>query len=100
MTSKEALKYMYNWIYCCPFGTTYEDDIKLDEAKKIIIKDLEILEAIKDKAQNNRFYKGCLLRMFVEVKYKPKEAYFQTKQKIKDEKYELIKNWLERDSDK
>ena len=55
---------------------------------------LEVLDAIKSKAQNNRFYKGCLLRMFVDIK-RENDGAFSKKVKVKYGEYELIKNWLE-----
>lgn len=71
----------------------FERDV---EKVKEIIKELEILEAIKNKAQNNRFFRGCLLRMFCETKKTPNGM---KKEKIKEENYDKITRWLDEKSD-
>ena len=88
MTSKEAIQVLKNHN-----NRKYELVNKRRYAVSVIEQDLEILEAIKNKAQNNRFFRGCLLRMFVDIEYDGK--YFRTKKKIKDEDYEKIVRWLD-----
>ena len=92
MESKELIKILNQ--------TRRTLDISLTaEQVEELINDLEILEAIKNKAQNNNFFKGCLLRMFVEIEYEKENIrdYFKTKKTIKDEYYEIIKEWLDND---
>lgn len=86
MTSKELLRRID------------ERDYLTEREHREFLKELEnaldMLEAIKNKAQNNRFFRGCLLRMFVEIKRTPDGA-FTKKEKIKDENYEKIMRWLD-----
>ena len=89
----KELEYKIDFNYDGETFRIFEEDV---ETVKEIIKELEILEAIKNKAQNNRFFKGCLLRMFCETKKTPNGM---NKEKIKDKNYDKIMRWLDEKSD-
>lgn len=99
MTSKEALENIKNQalndidsipLFAVDLCKSINQEV--EKAYNIVLKDLEILEAIKNKAQNNRFFRGCLLRMFCETKKTPNGI---KKEKIKDEHFDTIKRWLD-----
>lgn len=58
-----------------------------------IKKSLEVLEMIRTKAKGNRFFKGCLLRMFQEQGRK--ESLLDNPPRSIDENYYKVKQWLE-----
>lgn len=98
MTSKEALKsiclecqkYKGKIQVACPFRSISNE--YCDEYEQIE-KDLEIAEIIKQKAKGNRFFKGCLLRMFQEDG--EKKTYLDNPPRKIEENYYKIKEWLE-----
>ena len=92
MTSKEALDWFKRQEKRQNNGN---GDLWLKMYINAIEKDLEILEIIKQKAKGNRFFKGCLLRMFQEDG--EKKTYLDNPPRKIDKNYYKIKEWLEND---
>lgn len=93
MTSREALRKICNHITKTD-NEGFTETIGLEYADEYgqIEKDLEILEIIKQKAKGNRFFKGCLLRMFQEDG--EKKTYLDNPPRKIEENYYKIKEWL------
>ena len=88
MTSKELFKKWKEWIIIeCPCDRNDVDELNQIE------RDLEIAEIIKQKAKGNRFFKGCLLRMFQEDG--EKKTYLDNPPRKIEKNYYKIKEWLE-----
>lgn len=80
------------------WGWYYDNKPKAGSVREdlaIIEQDLEILEIIKQKAKGNRFFKGCLLRMFQEDG--EKKTYLDNPPRKIEKNYYKIKEWLEND---
>ena len=89
MASKEALNNIQYMLKRTNNLVFYKEEIEAIE------KDLEILEIIKQKAKGNRFFKGCLLRMFQEDG--EKKTYLDNPPRKIEKNYYKIKEWLEND---
>lgn len=87
MTSKEALNNIQYMLKRTGNLIFYKEELETIE------QDLEILEIIKQKAKGNRFFKGCLLRMFQEDG--EKKTYLDNPPRKIDKNYYKIKEWLE-----
>ena len=82
MTNKEALENIM--IIACKLGTgtTYEEDEMLDNCKKIVLKDLEVLEILKG---NAKLYVSNINK---EVKY------IQISITTCDNRFDKVEEWL------
>lgn len=92
MSSKEALDWFKRQEKRQNNGN---GDLWLKMHINAIEQDLEILEIIKQKAKGNRFFKGCLLRMFQEDG--EKKTYLDNPPRKIEKNYYKIKEWLEND---
>lgn len=96
MTNEEALEkiiFDYKFKEKVESGYVYHTEIPFMEAIANIMEDLEILDIIKKKAQGNRFFKGCLLRMFQEDG--EKKTILDNPQRKIEKEYYKIKEWLD-----
>ena len=89
MTSKKSLKELKDKMISIDGRLCLIDKLRFESIEQ----DLEILEIIKKKAKENRFFKGCLLRMFQEDG--EKKTYLDNPPRKIDKNYYKIKEWLE-----
>ena len=100
MTSKEALKYLL--VNSEELYSQYEEDEKfyLDafELYNIVLKDLEVLEIIKTKSVDINLVKNC----YGPLAYAVYNSYIDEEKndKLTKEEFDLLKEWLENDSNK
>ena len=93
MTSKEAIKTLNKIADHLTWSLALDTADEIEKCVNSINQDLEILEIIKQKAKGNRFFKGCLLRMFQEDG--EKKTYLDNPPRKIDKNYYKIKEWLE-----